>query len=630
MSYGQDSAIRLVRAFLDRPGEGRLPESRSLPVLYFTGPHHIGKTTLLTTLASRLRGNIPHALLDCAADKTLTRQTMLVRLALGLNEKCGMYGRLPFPRFAAALIAIRTPVSDIPGTAHREMTAALAKARGITRIRGILTDAVPDLTPTTRFPGLKTILRPGLGLLIDLLLLVPSARKVLLGRGVAWHGVKNTDPVDRLVSMSQSAHARVPDRAALDEILLGAFLADLRDAFHVRRRAGRRVLNCVILLDNADAEAGKEFLRQLAKERGKEEAGPDPMTVVATVLPSAGESPFQADDERLPPVGPIEPYLRRPRLAIWLRNLTESQVGQMVQGKGALPIVGMSPPAHVRRVLYQFAGGHPWATDVLVDKLRDRPEQPLSEVLDDALTAQLRDQLLDGFSTAHVKVLTTCAAARDVGEMNRLEGLVEPGDMAVIHDRWSLLHTSGDAAVLQPVLRRLLLRELADRDDDSADGWPRVFTWLRERTGHDEVARHYHALALGEVESVVGWLVDRLGDPAQRPENLDAGPWLAALEAITAAPVRNPPARSPHKKVDTSWAGPWDSRPARVAYLVSGLQLAGDPLTGLDRRKLHKEIAGAYMALRGAAPSGRDVFEPEAQRHEELAREWPASKDTER
>ena len=34
---------------------------------------------------------------------------------------------------------------------------------------------------------------------------------------------------------------------------------------------------------------------------------------------------------------------------------------------------------------------------------------------------------------------------------------------------------------------------------------------------------------------------------------MDAGPWLAALQAITAAPVRNPPARMPHKRVDTAW-----------------------------------------------------------------------------
>lgn len=402
-----------------------------------------------------------------------------------------------------------------------------------------------------------------------------------------------------------------------------AFLADLREAFGRGRRAAYLPSNCVILLDNAHTEAGVEFLRQLTQVR--EGTDPDPITVVATALPDGDDEPLAPDDVRLPPRGPIEPWLGRKRVTVWLPDLSESQVEEMARAH--MRSLGMRLPPYVPRVIYQFTLGHPWSTEILIDRLRDRPDRPLLDVLDDTMTQHLLDGLLDGFPAAYVSDLATCAAARDPSEMNRLAGLVDPADLEMIHDHWPLLHGSGDGAVLQPVLRRLLLRELAARDDDAEDGWLRVFSWLRDQAGHDEHARHYHALALGDFEPVVGWLDTHLGDPTERPEHLDVGPWLAALRAITAAPVRHPPTDSPHEKVNTSWTGRWDSRPARLAYLVAGLQLASDPLTGPDRRTLHEQIAGAYLGLTRAAPAGREVFQREAARHQELAKQWPTSKN---
>ena len=421
-----------------------------------------------------------------------------------------------------------------------------------------------------------------------------------------------------------------PNRPLIDQLLLAAFLADLRYAFRKARRAARRPLNCVVLLDNTHAEAGVEFLRQLIQLRDEndendENTKPDPLTVVATALHTAGEEPLRADDPSLPPNGAIEPWLGRKRLTVWLPDLTESQVGKMATSGPSF--LGLHPATHIRRVTYQFTRGHPQSTEKVVGRLRDRGDRPLSDILDEVRTELLND-LLNGFPPAYVSSLTTCAAARDLGEINRLEGLVAEASLTVIRDHWYLLHRSGDNAVMQPVLRRLLLRDLAARDDGA--GWRNVFAWLRDRAGHDEYARHYHALALGEVEPVVTWLNDHLGDPRDRPGCLDAGPWLKALTTITAAPVRNPPAESPHERVDTSWAGPWESRPARMAWLVAGLQLAGEPLTGIDRRELHEGIAGAYLALKGAAPSASDVFDREAKTHQDLAREWPPAKDAQR
>ncbi|WP_143061137.1 hypothetical protein [Saccharopolyspora shandongensis] len=62
-----------------------------------------------------------------------------------------------------------------------------------------------------------------------------------------------------------------------DEVLMAAFLADLRQAY-VGRRAGH-AMNCVALLDNADAPLGERFLDLLLDLRRG--LPPDPLVVVA-------------------------------------------------------------------------------------------------------------------------------------------------------------------------------------------------------------------------------------------------------------------------------------------------------------------------------------------------------------
>jgi hypothetical protein len=342
VSYGQDSALSLVRTFVDRPGGGRVPELRRLPVLYFTGPHGIGKTTLLATLESKLQGNIPYARLDCAKDQHLTTQEMLTRLALDLNRKCGMYGRLAFPRFAAGLIAMKATAGAIPGVAHRDMTTALAQARRIDRIKEVLGDAAADLPFGTRIPGVKIFARLLPGLAIDLLLRFPPVRKVLLGRGTAWYGRGNDDPVDVLVTLNGWAQQPDDNRATIDQLLLAAFLADLRYAFRKARRAARRPLNCVILLDNADTEAGVDFLRQLTQMRD-DDADPDPLTVVATTLPGGGDEPLDPTDPDLPPDGEIDPWIgRRRALNRFINDLRayQTQQGQKCKARPLTIVTG--------------------------------------------------------------------------------------------------------------------------------------------------------------------------------------------------------------------------------------------------------------------------------------------------
>jgi hypothetical protein len=68
-------------------------------------------------------------------------------------------------------------------------------------------------------------------------------------------------------------------------LLWAAFLADLRDDFQAGRHAADWPLNCVILVDNADAAGDSSFLDELVTARRRHAAhspaDPDPLTVLA-------------------------------------------------------------------------------------------------------------------------------------------------------------------------------------------------------------------------------------------------------------------------------------------------------------------------------------------------------------
>ncbi len=156
---------------------------------------------------------------------------------------------------------------------------------------GLLTEAVTEiitiempragLSPADTSELAKLLLQVGPALVLGGLARLRRGRQMLLGAGQDWYGHQDRglelDPLDVLVDINRAAADGTPGVA---ELLLEAFLADLRHAF-TRRPASDHAFNCAVLLDNADTEAARDFLRVLLQARSHQRE-PDPLTVVAT------------------------------------------------------------------------------------------------------------------------------------------------------------------------------------------------------------------------------------------------------------------------------------------------------------------------------------------------------------
>ena len=298
--YGRDRAITLVREFMDRPAQNR---GRRVPIVVFTGSRGSGKTALLSDLARRLDQRVPYAYLDLETVDAPGTPEVLSALAFDLNRHCATYGRLAFPRLIVGRIAM---AQDLDLTDHHrarsQVEAALEAYRNVSRLREFLRESAPRvLSAVTEPHGIPVATEAGRyvpGLLLDGLVSWAPTRRVVLGRGLAWYGHQDRglarDSLDVLVDLNRRGRRSdlAENRAEVDELLMAAFVADLRDGFGATRRAARRPLNCVILLDNADTAMGLGFLVELVRARGQHAAhvadDADPVTVVVTsVCPPA-------------------------------------------------------------------------------------------------------------------------------------------------------------------------------------------------------------------------------------------------------------------------------------------------------------------------------------------------------
>src|SRR5205823_1722640 len=106
------------------------------------------------------------------------------------------------------------------------------------------------------------VTRHGLDLLLKGMISWGGARRVVLGKGLDWYRHQDRgfsfDPLHALIDLNRRSKRTNDDldRRAVEEVVWAAFLADLRDDFEHGRRSPYRSLNCVLLLDNADAPGG--------------------------------------------------------------------------------------------------------------------------------------------------------------------------------------------------------------------------------------------------------------------------------------------------------------------------------------------------------------------------------------
>lgn len=296
----------------------------------------------------------------------------------------------------------------------------------------------------------------------------------------------------------------------------------------------------------------------------------------------------------------------------------------------------------IRDAIYRFTSGHPGSTRVILDAIGERPshatdlrtllESPAPGNISGAsvtVEQRLVSQLLPGFSDDTLGKLAACAAARDIEGARRLTErsslLADPsGDHSAVfaNELWAVSNGS-QAAVMLPVLRRLMLRQLAARADAESANWSTVHGWLRsdcDKAG-DDIGVLYHALALDEVEFVT----DRLA-PLLPKENGPA--WLDQLKLATSAPNRRNHLSDPVVAVQklTDWVNQRMDQPdlplRPLARLIVALWIDADPLGANRRDNLYLEIAADYDAIAPYSANGSALLRTEAERYRENARRW--------
>lgn len=645
--YGLDRAIRWVRSLMDLPD----PPDRHSPVVVFTGPRGTGKTDLLKYLAGRLKGNVPHARLDFELTEDCHVHEVLSSLTLALNRKYAMYGRLAFPRFSVGRLAMEQGERGISlndGSAARTtIEQALRKSRNFDRLREYLGEAAPELVygigVPSSIPGVKLVLKYLPGLVMGVLVRCRPGRRVLLGQGQDWYRSQAEDPIDALVDLAQAASRKHEENRRpeggrtrqathrleqaidlIDDMLMAAFLADLRAAFG-GRHAAHRPLKCVVLLDNADTELGIKFLQRMAGARKQHSSGDqsdtDPMVVAATsrgTLPARvlqpGEAVFDLDAADFDGQNHAQ---AGPWLAVRLPDLSEEEIGLMVRDMAAAMRRHRPHTDRITRVVHQFAQGHPGSTRMLVDAIGEHGGDlgGLQAVLDDDLPDRLTNGFLDGFPEESLPALITCAAARDQSEaalltaQSDLASGAEPSDL-FRPELW----LPGEPRLLHPALRRLMLRALAVRPDAPAN-WTAVHRWLRERSS-TETGRLYHSLALDEDQFVTRTMADLL-------RQTEAEQWLEMLYDIARAPLRSPVPDPPIGEMQkrAAWAPLNEPCIAETARLISALRIVADPLTSFRRKYLHMRIANDLIEI-GPHSTNVAVMDREAERHKGLSAVW--------
>lgn len=622
--FGRDTVQHLVWELTEL--------AKDQPVLVVEGTRGSGKTALLDRLDARLDQVTPYARIDFERNAQIPPHRILVALIFALSRHCDDLA-LQFPRFITGRFVMQLKLDKVNrDRARNKVRTALDQEQIPPNLAAILRQAATGVLGYVQQQIMPVPMQPLLDPLIP-----PAANRVArwlrrrsepLGRFRDWYGHRGVgltrDPNDVLVDLNTWAR-RTEDTEAqqrLNDLLCDAFLADLSEGFPT----GKDLRKAVILLDNIDTEAGATFVDVLVRTRRIRIAkglSPGPLLAVATSrgnylaarsLDEQLDLPSNLDQSGLPD-GTGRSWYRYA-----LPDLDVDHVHSMV---GAVQLRDGNTE-RLTSMIYQLTNGHPEATRLLLTTvsgnpgLRDNPAALLREPDGDAkaetVLARLVTRLLGGAASdpAERAALVTCAAARtavDAQNAARSDTLFPTGATnfanLVKPALWPIAGGAGPR-----LLRRLLLHELAAREDDRLPDWQTVFTELRDRcaTTENPDAPLYYALAAGDLGSVATWLHNRLADS-------NADDWLAVLDRVVVAPLRVnylPPAGSditPTAKVRNLVTGiaVVPAPPTALCRLVAALQVMSDPLTDSRRRGLDLQIAPDYETVASLFNSETDT-----------------------
>ncbi|MEU9112924.1 hypothetical protein AB0D04_14330 [Streptomyces sp. NPDC048483] len=617
------------------------PAVPGLPVIVALGPRGSGKSTLLQRLG-RQAANRPHALYNFGSTSGPRRPHEVAgRLAYGLSQRIRHQPALLFPRLTLGLFAV-APELSLDTTDRRRARQQLRQA-----LRGPATQPSPAADHLTgvaeALKDLNLVAIPGISLLAGLIRQPPRLpAAVTRHTEFAWYADRRRSALEALIDLNLDAKDEA-QQAAVDRLLCQAFLADLRGEY-ARRERDR---NCLVLLDNIDAEGGREFLDLLGHLR-QESGASDPLLVVATAsdAPEVRVRPAQrasrADWVRHAPASPHAP--RRSWYHVRLRDLTAAETQKL----GA-DLAVFAPQAPL--LIQSLTQGHQWSVRHLLDAAAGLPDH------DGDSTARLRgmvtgpgepdrtvlDHLLAGLTDAEKEPLITAAAARepetvvdagliDADAYDTLMGgfgirlwLTDPapqdaaarGGQVPDHPDGRRPPPPASRPALHPWLRLLLLQELARRPGRWSQVHGDLKTWHRANARDERrIDELYHTLALGELDAVVAHLARRLAQLG------DTDAWLYELYAITAAPLHRPvePERSAALRTDAlaqELAPESFGAHRALTMLVAALWLASDPRNRLPaaRPELHSTIGSMFRELAMKATPARVDLRHEAEKY---------------
>jgi hypothetical protein len=260
----------------------------SLAVITLGGIRGSGKTEFLKELRSRCR-DLPHAWVDFEARPGMTRRDLFNSLRIQLGMKRRQFGRIPFPRLILGLLvrdrefgvrddqAVHRPDPDDVRHEIEHLVRNHPLVRGFATNDGRSPDPVRVEMNLLLF---KIDITAFLGLLQRLACWTVSGLRMRKHFAAALEWYAQLDRGDSYEALRWLNEAGPADA---DRILCEAFLADLVAAYTRDPDAPRRTLNCMILLDNAHRDEGREFLDLLAATPRQLQAGdPVPLVVVAT------------------------------------------------------------------------------------------------------------------------------------------------------------------------------------------------------------------------------------------------------------------------------------------------------------------------------------------------------------
>lgn len=649
MSFaGRSSLVSLVDQLVEVDGGSRVMPGSGRPVLVLEGCGGSGRSELLRSIGERWASRTPTVRVDplaLANDEVGSKRPLLAAVMLGLSADVPGYV-VSFNRVVLAHVAMSTPVRALdPQRALEVMLQRLNTYQD----RSAVIELVGDLV-TASEAAVKYVPLPGAGIVAPVAAKAAARGIVKRLRGSGWlarlnwkdalewfrhqdQGLRH-NPILALVNLSVQAHCdSVAVRDDVDDLLVGALLADLRDSLD---RARGRPWNAIVLLDNSDAPVATWFVTALVRVRQNFAARgtpPDPLTVVAASGGSlaaslAGQVPVHVrwQESRLADLTAEDIRRAGAWLPVVLGDLSVDDVRQM-----AIAMAGGWPPWLGTRVVanavHRLTGGHAAATELVLRDLREAPE--LIDDLDQILCRQARqakrtveqsllDRVVAGLSPQeridrHLREdLVTLSAARDREEAQELRPLLKtPMDAEPVlftsTTLWSGTGPRGHPA-LTPFIRYLLLRILASRVGDPR--WQTVFTTLRDRVGKADLSGWlHHNLALGNATTVAEELARLL-------PSCPGHEWLTLLDQTVATPDprRHPPTTSE----------PPDGRkehPEPVTRLITQLHALSDPRLS-DRgvlRRSYLVIAHDYGTLADTSPDGLTLFLRRAQHYQRLA-----------